>query len=91
MSNSNFPNYRGTRANGVPRDVVPITPNDSTDIPDGPVFAIRCRGSAGNVVITTVAGNDRTYPIAADETIIVGVSRVKSTGTTATTLWGFIA
>lgn len=91
MSNANFRNYRGIRTNGIPRDFVPITPSDGSDIPEGPVFAIRCQGTAGNVVVTTLAGNDRTYPIKENETVIVGISRVKSTGTTATTLWGFIA
>lgn len=82
----------GGNLTGFARDVVPVTPNDSADIVEGAVaLAIICKGDAGNVVITTADGSaDRTYPIAAGETLPVAISRVKATGTTATTIWAFM-
>ena len=61
----------GGNLTGFARDVVPVTPNDSADIVEGAVaLAIICKGDAGNVVITTADGSaDRTYPIAAGETL----------------------
>jgi len=82
----------GGNLSGFATDIVPVTPSDSADILEGSVaLAIICKGSAGNVAITTAKGTSRVYPIAAGETLPVGASRVLSTGTTATTLWAFIA
>ena len=76
---------------GLTRDVVPVTPSDSVDISVGAAaVAITCKGVAGNVVITTVDGFDRTYPISLDEVLPVGIFRVKATGTTATGIWAFL-
>ncbi|HEV8035863.1 spike base protein, RCAP_Rcc01079 family [Yoonia sp.] len=81
----------GGNLTGLARDVLPVTPNDSADILAGAVaLGIVCKGSAGDVVIVTVEGNERTYPIAAEEILPVGISRVKSTGTTATGIWAFM-
>jgi len=82
----------GGNLSGFAADMIPITPNNDADIAAGTVaLAIICKGAAGNVVVVTAKGNERTYPIAAGETLPVGISRVKATGTTATTLWAFIA
>lgn len=81
----------GGNLSGFARDVVPVTPSDSTDIDTGAAaLAIVCKGTAGNVSIVTVEGNTRTYPISLDEVLPVGITRVRSTGTTATGIWAFL-
>lgn len=80
----------GGNMTGLCVDVFPVTASDSEDLTtDGGACFITCKGSAGNVAIVTAAGNERTYPIAVGEKLEVGVTRVKSTGTTATTIWAF--
>lgn len=62
---------------------VAVTPSDSTDLP----FVSRALwvGGAGNLVVTPAAGgSDVTYTVAAGAILPIRVSRVKSTGTTAT-------
>ena len=81
----------GGNLTGLTRDIVPVTPSDSVDISEGAIaVAITCKLGGGNVVITTVAGFDRTYPISLGEVLPVGISRVKATGTTATGIWAFL-
>ena len=81
----------GGNLTGLARDIVPVTPDDDADIIPGAVaLGIVCKGGGGDAVIVTVEGNERTYPISLDEVLPVGVSRVKSTGTTATGLWAFM-
>ncbi len=64
-----------------------ITASDSVDLAN-PVRAIYI-GGAGNVVITTVAGNDVTFSgLPAGMILPVRAKRVKATGTTATGLVG---
>jgi len=78
----------GGNLSGFAHDVVPITPDDGTDLAVVAI-AITCKTAAGNVVITTVDGVDRTYPITLGEILPVGITRVKATGTTATGIWAF--
>ena len=81
----------GGNLTGFARDIVPVTPSNTVDISAGAAaFAITCKTAADNVVITTVEGVDRTYPIALGEVLPVGISRVKATGTTATGIWAFL-
>lgn len=80
----------GGNMTGLCTDAVPVTPSDGADVISGQAVFITCKGAAGDVVITTVDGNDRTYPIAVGEVLPVGVTRVKATGTTATTIWAFV-
>ena len=71
------------------RDIAPVTPDDGVNVAQGEFAAIWCAGNAGNIVVTTAAGVDRTLPIAtgfANRILVRGV-RVKATGTTATTLY----
>ena len=63
--------------------------HDTNELSDT-IRQIRCAatGAAGNVVIVTLAGFTRTFPISPGETWSIQCRRVLSTGTTATGLWG---
>ena len=76
-----------TRGMNVATDLVPVTPNDTTDLPENG-RAIRCRsdGVSGTIRFVTNAGTLRNSYIAAGEMILVGVTRIHQTGTTATNL-----
>ncbi len=66
---------------GPARDILPVSPSDSTDLPTVAVALYVEQGGA--LTITTVAGLQRTLNVA-DWTILpVGVRRVWATGTTA--------
>jgi hypothetical protein len=67
-------------------DTFPITPNDSNPLKS---YGIKCRGTAGNVVVVTANGNTRTIPMTVGELDPIKVKQVLATGTTATGLWGY--
>jgi hypothetical protein len=69
-------------------DVFPITPDDANDLTKF-TRAIRA-DTAGDVVLVTVAGNERTVKFAAGETRPIRASRVKATGTTAGGIEGMV-
>ncbi len=75
------------RGVNVASDLVPVTPNDTTDLVE-PGRAIRCRpdGAAGTLRFSTNTNVVRNTYIDAGETILVAVTRVHATGTTATNL-----
>lgn len=80
----------GGNLTGMARDIIPVTPSDTVDIVAGAAaLGIRCKGAAGDVVIVTLEG-ERTYPIALEEVLPVGIFRVKATGTTATGIWAYM-
>lgn len=85
------PNFQGDAEQTSPAtDIIPITPDDSSDLVPH-ARAIICQGNAGNVVLVTRDGEaDRTVPIAANQQLDVYVRRVKATGTTATGLFALI-
>ena len=63
-----------------------VTPNDSTDLPDGIANALYV-GGAGNVTLITKGGDTELWAgVPAGGYIITRVARVKSTGTTATNI-----
>jgi len=67
-------------------DIVPITPNDSADLPDGWCRAIRCV-TDGTFVGHTIEGgstNPRTIAMVAREILPVGFRRILSSGTSGT-------
>lgn len=65
---------------------VTITPNDSTDLANGPTRALFI-GTAGTVVVTMADGNDVTFTgLSAGVIHWLSVKRVKATGTTATNI-----
>lgn len=63
-------------------DIVPVTPNDATDLPDGVCRALLI-GAGGTLSIITAAGNTRAITVGAG-LLPVGVARVRATGTTCT-------
>jgi len=75
------------RGVNVASDLVPVTPNDTTDLAE-PGRAIRCRpdGAAGTLRFRNNEGVLRNTYIDAGETILVAVTRIHSAGTTATNL-----
>lgn len=75
------------RGVNVASDLVPVTPNDTTDLAE-PGRAVRCRpdGAAGTLRFSTNTNVVRNTYIDAGETILVAVTRVHATGTTATNL-----
>ena len=62
--------------------------SDTVDLVD-PGFVV-CKGVAGNVAVIDYMGNTSIYPIGLNETLPVIITRVKSTGTTATGLWLYV-
>jgi hypothetical protein len=90
MSVSNPFDSSGGNLTGLVPTIGAVTPSDSADLPKTAV-GIKCKGTAGNVVFVSAGGDTITYPIAADEVLVCGISRILSTGTTATTLWAFYA
>ena len=84
--------FRGVGENlmGLPADMIPVTPNDSADnLGTDPannksnVALGLYVETGGSVVITTLRGDDRTVSVPDNFYLMVGVKRVKATGTTA--------
>lgn len=90
MSVDNPFDNSGGNLTGLARNCVLITPNDSTDLARV-IVAIECAGTAGNISVVTVDGDSLTRPITAGQVIPCGIVRVLSTGTTATSLYGYTA
>lgn len=59
-----------------------ITPSDDTLYPEG--VYVMVLGSAGNVAVTTLGGDNQVWPLDKKEVLPVLVKRVLSTGTNAT-------
>lgn len=66
----------------IPTGGAAVTPNDNTDLTRPSILYV---GLAGNVVVTTNDGEDITL-VGVSGFVPVLVSRVKSTGTTATSI-----
>lgn len=67
--------------NGPAADIVPVTPHDSTDLPDIAVALYVEQG--GTLALTTVRGQARVVVVSDHAILPVGVRRVAATGTTA--------
>jgi len=71
------------------RDATSITPNDSADLPR-PISGF-CISVAGDIVVDTALGNTVTLTCCTVGTVYnLAICRVRSTGTTATGIIGFI-
>lgn len=75
----------GGHLHGLVYDLVPVTPNDSTDnVGTGNIAIGLYIETGGDVVFLTKDGTERTVTVPDFFYLISSVSRVKSTGTTAT-------
>lgn len=78
--------YFSYKNTGIARGVASVTPNDSTDnVPEQCIGFYA--GSGGDVSIITEAGDEVVIPIASRVPIYIAITRIKSTGTTATELF----
>lgn len=66
-------------------DLLPITPNDSTDLVEAG-YGLGASG-AGTISFISARGVTRSVTIGANGYIPVGVRRVRATGTTATGIY----
>lgn len=91
--------FRGIGENlqGIPADMIPVTPNDNadnlgTDPANGESnTAIGLYVQTGGVVVmTTLRGQDRTVTVPDNFYLVCGLTRVKSTGTTATGIFALV-
>lgn len=67
---------------GPATKIAAVTPSDSADL-NPPCVALAIT-TAGNVKVTAVDGGTETFAVTAGQILPVAVSRVWSTGTTAT-------
>lgn len=70
-------------------DVVPVTPDDGV-IFNPPLCELEITGDAGDLVVETLAGTERTITASAGFVLRCGVKRVLATGTTATGVIGYL-
>ncbi len=74
---------RAVPIGGPATDIVPVTPDDATDLPDAAIALFVTIG--GDVVFDTVRGGGPRTVTVSDQTLLpVGIVRVRATGTTAT-------
>ncbi|UWQ24604.1 hypothetical protein PNH50_16970 [Leisingera aquaemixtae] len=66
---------------GPARDIAPVVPSDTVDLPDVAIALYAETGGA--VTLTTVRGQLRTVQVADFSILPVGTVRVHATGTTA--------
>lgn len=78
-------------AESAATDLMPITPNDDTDLAVA-ARAIRCKpnGGAGTLRFTSHTGTVRNTYIDVGETLMVIATRVHASGTTATGLEAYV-
>ena len=72
---------RAVPLSGPATDILPVSPDDSTDLPD--VAIALYVESAGSLALHTVGGQTRTVNVTDHAILPVGTRRVLATGTTA--------
>lgn len=84
--------YIQNNPTGLIRNWVEVTPNDSADnVGTGNVAIGLFIETGGDIVWTDVDGNDNTVTVPSNFYLNCSVSRVKSTGTTATGIFALIS
>ena len=84
--------YLQNNPTGLIRNWVEVTPNDSADnVGTGNVAIGLFIETGGDIVWTDVDGNDNTVTVPNNFYLNCSVSRVKSTGTTATGIFALIS
>lgn len=71
---------------GTALKIVPVTPDDAADLPQGATRALFV-GGAGSIAVVDSLGNFATLPSAATQYHPISVRRVLSSGTTATEIF----
>lgn len=66
---------------GPATDIIPVTPDDTTDLPDVAIALYVETG--GNLAVLTARGGSRSLTVADNSILPVGIRRVNATGTTA--------
>ena len=79
---------RASSLTGPARDILPVTPDDDTDLPAVALALYIEQG--GSLTVTTVAGAKRTINAADWSVLPVGIRRVWATGTTATNIGALV-
>ncbi len=79
---------RSLSLRGPATDMAPITPSDTADLVNVAVALYVETGGA--IAFTSVAGHDRVVTVGDNSILPVGVSRVLTTGTTATGIHAFV-
>ncbi len=72
---------RARSIHGPATDALPVTPDDTTDLPTVAIALYVETG--GMVVVDTVAGETRTIAVADFSILPLGATRVRASGTTA--------
>ena len=72
---------RARSMQGPATDALPVTPDDTNDLPMVSIALYVETG--GTVVVDSVAGETRTITLADFSILPVGITRVRATGTTA--------
>lgn len=67
---------------GPATDIMPVTPDDNSDLPEAAI-ALYVE-SAGSVSFVTIKGATRSVTVSSNFMLPVGVTRVNATGTSAT-------
>ncbi|MCW8842934.1 MAG: hypothetical protein OQK00_05915 [Rhodobacteraceae bacterium] len=79
---------RARSISGPATDALPVTPDDTNDLP---MVAIALYvESGGAVVVDTVTGETRTIVVADFSILPLGIRRVRTTGTTASGLHALV-
>lgn len=81
-------NTRLIPLNGPARDMIPVAPDDATDLPTTAV-ALYAEGG-GTVAFVSASGQSRTVSVTDFALLPVGITRVMATGTTATGLHAMV-
>ena len=81
----------GHHLHGLVYDIVPVTPNDSTDNVGTDNVAIGLYiTSGGDVTFLNKDGNERLITVPDNFYLVCSVSRVKATGTNATEIFALV-
>lgn len=81
---------RGMDMTSPGTDLVPIDLSSADHVPSVPYRAFVVKGTAGDVKIDTLDGTGRVVPSFQGEINPVIVTRVYKTGTTATSVFGYL-
>jgi len=88
MARDVFKEQVGTRIMGPADDIIPVTPNDSTDFTEVAIALYITTGGA--VSFVSARGESRTVTVGDNTLFPVGVRRVNATGTDATDIHALV-